>query len=964
MRHLTVLASLIALAVTSTAEEAATGLHVSSWGGSVSVHVKGASELFAAQGAYVIVSECTRAGMCQFVGSTHPVDANAEGEVNWGQDEWLMTEEGLDESFTLALFLGTTGGGSQLGNPETLILRNIGTIYVEMDAAWETCRRGCSPVLGNGVKIDLEVEYHPPEKAAPWSDRETLLLATRLSRVNPNPVWIGFASYDGECRQWDLLAQSHNCDEQSQAHLSMYTNAHSSLLLPVTAVTAQPISNATAISSPNTTANPQLAANGTQSDPSEVLVTNPNTTLSDGVSVEANNGSSPGAAAVEEGRAAAALPFIDDSNSSSGASTVMEMSGAPGGMLILAFHGAHLEETEDVIVDPDAELTDCFINDVPCGRVNENFLRTYFAIRTGLNEGLRTALQSNDDESAPPRPGVPHIPSRAATDVLITGHGLGGTLALLALFDLATNHDLLQSLARVRTIALGTPQVGDAAWRDAFNEAVASAPALETPLRVVAADYTHTDLLSHLPRCAGGIVDSAAEYVHVGSRIYLFPDGAMTASRNSSYIRTPDQLRPSLECLWRLSDTEAPTLKDAYLPYASALSGLTQDTCFGELPEGHPEHWSKRPKFCTTSSASLPVILSVSIVVAILAIFAAVVWITLLRKQRQRHRRHGGAKGPVAMLAARPVESGAMVRTNKAAVSHSDCGELKWKMAKFLTGMSTKSSAHQKEGGETSKNSSQHASGSSGRTVKIQAECLSTATDASAAVALVPMSVLSKYVTDDGESAIVVDIPPMQTAPPESAVLTEVLDPKGKSKQVAAAAEPVNASPIMMMYDSTPAEGLSEDIPDRLLSPGRHHSLPVASGLPSGSAVVSTSRPPCVYRLPPAATSDDSIPAVNFSEFSALIQECRSDNAGSSTEKSAGNSTSQQHCQDAHPAAERMGITSAVEQHGEAASDHHEGGAWPDIPLVDSACDVSQDDEDEDESTSFRSAASDDFDEV
>lgn len=158
-------------------------------------------------------------------------------------------------------------------------------------------------------------------------------------------------------------------------------------------------------------------------------------------------------------------------------------------------------------------------------------LRTVPCQLPGATRQIGWAAQGILDAYASPFGGNPMCASvrliarsfRHDRPLLIGGHGLGGALSTLALFDLLTNTDYRPT--RIEHFTFGAPPVGDAEFADAFDRAV---------LRR-GASYRVVNLADPVPALAEATRDPRG-YRHTGRR-WSFNAPAGDAAANHSLTR-------------------------------------------------------------------------------------------------------------------------------------------------------------------------------------------------------------------------------------------------------------------------------------------------------------------------------------------------------------------------------------------------------------------------------------------
>jgi len=169
--------------------------------------------------------------------------------------------------------------------------------------------------------------------------------------------------------------------------------------------------------------------------------------------------------------------------------------------LVVSFRGTTLSSLRDVLTDISArqKIVDCTIlcpgeptsPAAPAPMAHSGFLNAYTSVRPVLLQLLKEHGLDLDGD---------------AGTLLVTGHSLGGALAMLTAVDLA------QLGPRLATYTFGQPRVG--------NRVLAKAAAIrcatsEGPYRVVVAN----DVVPRLPR--GASVNRLFDYTHCGETVQL-----------------------------------------------------------------------------------------------------------------------------------------------------------------------------------------------------------------------------------------------------------------------------------------------------------------------------------------------------------------------------------------------------------------------------------------------------------
>jgi Lipase (class 3) len=122
--------------------------------------------------------------------------------------------------------------------------------------------------------------------------------------------------------------------------------------------------------------------------------------------------------------------------------------------------------------------------------------------------------------------------------LVLTGHSLGGALAVLAAFSLAEQFTVRQ------VITFGQPRVGLFRFRDSYNTK-ACGPGQNETLHAITRRYIHaTDVVSRVP--------PPMPYCHVGSRWLLDGSGKCTQGRSKKLLERLEEAYYDLKLKWLL----------------------------------------------------------------------------------------------------------------------------------------------------------------------------------------------------------------------------------------------------------------------------------------------------------------------------------------------------------------------------------------------------------------------------
>ena len=192
-------------------------------------------------------------------------------------------------------------------------------------------------------------------------------------------------------------------------------------------------------------------------------------------------------------------------------------------MAVLAFRGTEPARVRDLVTDADAFRTRCPAG----GTVHRGFFRAYGQVDTEVGAA------------------VAELPDRR---LFITGHSLGGALATLAALRLVN-----QNVPIAAVYTYGSPRVGDAAFKRAYNE-----PLGRRTFRHKNNNDVVTRVPLALPTCAGQALSRVFRlpfvpggYRHVGRLIYYDADGDLY-EHTTWWFRLLDALDGRLRELGRL----------------------------------------------------------------------------------------------------------------------------------------------------------------------------------------------------------------------------------------------------------------------------------------------------------------------------------------------------------------------------------------------------------------------------
>jgi triacylglycerol lipase len=163
------------------------------------------------------------------------------------------------------------------------------------------------------------------------------------------------------------------------------------------------------------------------------------------------------------------------------------------GTAFVSFRGS--SDVEDWLADLDA-VPDAYLPVSGFGQVHAGFQDVYELVRNGIAANLAAATAGCDQ-------------------ILVTGHSLGGALAVLAAPDIVRN--MPPNKIEPRLITFAGPRVGLIDFADAFNAAI------ESCFRVV----NFLDIVPYVP---------PAPYMHVGAQIAVDSGGPVQLAWRHSLI--------------------------------------------------------------------------------------------------------------------------------------------------------------------------------------------------------------------------------------------------------------------------------------------------------------------------------------------------------------------------------------------------------------------------------------------
>ena len=122
--------------------------------------------------------------------------------------------------------------------------------------------------------------------------------------------------------------------------------------------------------------------------------------------------------------------------------------------------------------------------------------------------------------------GGPEEPAQSGTTGVVRGHGLGGSLAVLAAYRLAVEEDVL-----VQGIyTFGQPKVGNMGFAGRFGEALSLAEDGSPHYRLVYKGDIVPRLKPPYVATKRLVTDTLSPYVHFGSLLFLEGAGALRAN--------------------------------------------------------------------------------------------------------------------------------------------------------------------------------------------------------------------------------------------------------------------------------------------------------------------------------------------------------------------------------------------------------------------------------------------------
>lgn len=136
--------------------------------------------------------------------------------------------------------------------------------------------------------------------------------------------------------------------------------------------------------------------------------------------------------------------------------------------------------------------------------VHFGFLQAYMSVRMALRHALEDILCCIDNTK------------QSQTEILFTGHSLGGALATLAAADFQVHYDF--PVGKITCMTYGAPKVGNANFTRLFNQLVPNA------FRIV----NDKDVIARLPQSFGYENDKfkhLARYRHAGRVVLMNDDG-------------------------------------------------------------------------------------------------------------------------------------------------------------------------------------------------------------------------------------------------------------------------------------------------------------------------------------------------------------------------------------------------------------------------------------------------------
>jgi pimeloyl-ACP methyl ester carboxylesterase len=171
--------------------------------------------------------------------------------------------------------------------------------------------------------------------------------------------------------------------------------------------------------------------------------------------------------------------------------------------IIVAFRGS--KAAQDFIQDGKVLRAELMWsqNDSPA-EVHEGFLEDFEAVNVQVVAAVKSLLATE-----------------SAATIYVTGHSLGGALAILCALEFSR-----QKLPVASVITFGCPRVGNSVWRDLYNAALG-----DRSFRVV----NQNDIVPRLPGALLG-------YRHCGQEIFLEPAGGWGLNPALWYLLLADAL--------------------------------------------------------------------------------------------------------------------------------------------------------------------------------------------------------------------------------------------------------------------------------------------------------------------------------------------------------------------------------------------------------------------------------------
>eukprot|EP00873_Tetraselmis_striata_P016390 jgi/Tetstr1/436654/TSEL_025449.t1 len=188
---------------------------VVTWGGAATVRVRcgedgDGNNIAPDRLQSLALQECTLEGVCQWLGK---LEVDREGQC---EEASFPVQRGLAAEWVLHLEAEFSPTG--LWD----LFRKPVASQVLLSAAEGACQGalGCQHEIKEGDKVTIQVDYEAPY-APPLADANLQLLAINFSAyaVKDFPYTSYAAPLDGDCEQWALVSESHDCE----------TGAHSGL---------------------------------------------------------------------------------------------------------------------------------------------------------------------------------------------------------------------------------------------------------------------------------------------------------------------------------------------------------------------------------------------------------------------------------------------------------------------------------------------------------------------------------------------------------------------------------------------------------------------------------------------------------------------------------------------------------------------------------------------------------------